>query len=93
MLKLSEKAHISDLELRVLRSFSSRIVPLSGLEVAEISEISYAVGIRDNDEVLRALYTLEGKSLVSPDPEGDFTSSNWKITELGKRALSLLENH
>ena len=59
--------------------------------VVEINEISARTGIRDNDEVLRALYTLEGKQLVSPFPKGDFTSSKWKITGVGERAIELLE--
>lgn len=93
MLKLSEKTHISELELTVLRCLSARLLSLAEVQAADISEIAYAVGIRDSDEVLRALYTLEGKSLVTPDPEGDFTSNNWRITDLGKRALYLLESN
>lgn len=56
---------------------------------AEINEIVSNTGIRDSDEVLRALYTLEGKSLVSPFPEGDFTSNQWQITTFGLKALRL----
>ena len=56
---------------------------------AEINEIVSNTGIRDSDEVLRALYTLEGKSLVCPFPEGDFTSNQWQITIFGLKALRL----
>lgn len=90
MLKLSEKTHISHLELDVLRCLCSR---KGGKDVspADISEISFTTGIKDNDEVLRALYTLEGKNLVEPEPRGDFTSNVWQITSIGIRALGLLE--
>ena len=91
MLKLSEKTHISEREVTVLRCLSSKQLSPADVNSAEVSEIAYAIGIRDNDEVLRALYTLEGKSLVSPEPEGDFTSNNWQITTLGQKALYLLE--
>ena len=57
----------------------------------EITEISCMTGIRDSDEILRALYTLEGKNLVSPEPKGDFTSNQWIITETGVRAVGMLE--
>lgn len=93
MLKLSEKAHISEREVTVLRCLGVKKQTPINVNSAEISEIAYAIGTRDNDEVLRALYTLEGKNLVSPEPEGDFTSNNWQITTLGQKALHLLENN
>ena len=99
--KLSEKSHISDSEVRVLKTLSSRKPscpvtasnpePLFSKALLEVGEISFASGLRDNDEVLRALYTLEGKNLVSPHPEGDFTSDVWQITDGGLQALSILE--
>lgn len=75
---------ISTNELAVLGCLSTINNPS-----AEITEIVSGTGIRDSDEVLRALYTLEGKSLVSPFPEGDFTSNQWKITNFGLKALRL----
>lgn len=59
----------------------------------DVSEISVSTGIRDNDEVLRALYTLEGKNLVCPEPAGDFTSHLWKITATGEKALQLMDHN
>ncbi len=91
MLKLSEKTHISQLELNVLKCLNTRKVGTKEVSPADISEISYTTGIKDNDEVLRALYTLEGKSLVSPEPRGDFTSNVWQITDVGLQALNLLD--
>ena len=36
------------------------------------------------DEVLRYLYILEGQKLVTPHPDGDFTSNEWKLTAYGE---------
>ena len=58
--------------------------------IAEVSELSQDTGIRDNDEILRALYTLEGKRMVSPEPDGDFTSNQWQITDTGRKALQFV---
>ena len=76
---------ISGREYQILR-FLSSTTESSTYEVGQITE---GCGIRDTDEIVRALYTLEGKSLVEPDPLGDFTSSHWRITQVGKRALGL----
>jgi len=57
----------------------------------EIGEISSETGIKSNEEVQRALYVLEGKALVTPEPAGDLTSNVWKITDGGIRALGMLE--
>ena len=76
------KNSISRIELDVLSSLNNNIA-------IEINEIVSTSGMRDSDEVLRALYTLEGKSLVSPFPEGDLTSNQWKITNNGVKALKL----
>ena len=59
----------------------------------DVSELATVTGVRDNDEVLRALYTLEGKSLARPHPEGDFTSTSWKITQTGIKALGLMKQN
>ncbi len=56
----------------------------------ELSEISERSGLKDEKEVLRYLYILEGQKLVSPQPEGDFTSKIWAITKDGVRALGLV---
>ena len=57
----------------------------------DLSEISSYTKLRDKDDVIRALYTLEGKSLVQPIPEGDFTSGQWQITEMGKKAFHIIK--
>lgn len=86
----TEKNSFSRHELVVLKCLSQRRVESKDRNTAEVSEISFNTGIRDNDEVLRALYTLEGKSLVQPEPRGDFTSHHWQITEVGVRALDFV---
>ena len=53
----------------------------------QIGEISERSAIRDEKEVLRFLYILEGQKLVSPVPPGDFTSKTWSITKDGAKAL------
>ena len=78
----------SDVEVSILKNLAPQNpIDLLTLEVAELVSKS---GIKDSDEVLRALYTLEGKSLVQPSPPGDFTSNNWQITDIGIRALDLM---
>ena len=79
------KNAISNRELEVLSS-------LNNDNAIEINEIVSNSTIKDSDEVLRALYTLEGKSLVAPFPEGDLTSNQWKITNNGAKALRLASN-
>jgi len=56
----------------------------------QLSEIAEGCGLKDEKEVLRYLYILEGQKLVSPQPEGDFTSKTWFITKDGVRALGLV---
>ena len=60
-------------------------------ENLEVSEISSGTSVRDTDDILRALYTLEGKHLVEPCPPGDFTSSFWKVTPIGERAVMMFK--
>ena len=54
------------------------------LQINEIAEIS---GLRDERETQRFLFILEGQKLVSPFPEGDFTSKVWQITNQGVQTL------
>lgn len=86
-----DRSLISRSELVVLRCLSDRCSSPREQGIAEIAEIAVTTGIRDSDEVLRALYTLEGKSLVQPQPKGDFTSNQWQITETGIKALQLIQ--
>ena len=86
----SRKNVISPKELAVLRCLRERATESKERDLTNVSEIASRSGIRDSDEVVRALYTLEGKSLVQPDPVGDFTSNFWKITPIGQKALEVL---
>jgi hypothetical protein len=80
---------ISPSELVILKYLGHSVTITRERRTTEITEISTTTGIRDNDEVLRALYTLEGKNLVEPEPRGDFTSNRWQITDVGLRALQV----
>jgi len=81
----------SGLEVTVLRSLhDAHSQPETHSTTVEVAELAATTGIKDNDEVLRALYTLEGKSLARPYPEGDFTSNAWRITQTGIKALGLM---
>ena len=87
----SGKLHFSKIEVSVMRCLVEKRTKAVGPALAELFEIGTAAGLKDQDEVLRALYTLEGKGLASPEPEGDFTSNKWKATEVGVRALEVVE--
>lgn len=84
-----KKPHISDSHLQqieVLRSMSG-----SGeSRQFEISEIAEMTGLKDEKEVQRVLYILEGQKLVAPFPAGDFTSKRWHITSDGLKALKVI---
>ena len=82
---------ISKSEYAVLNNLNQKYHYNKANPASDISQISIETGIRNNDEVLRALYTLEGKSLVSPEPKGSFTSNIWKITDIGLKAVELVE--
>ena len=49
--------------------------------------------IKDRDSVLRALYSLEGKHLVRPEPKKDLTSRLWVITDFGINTVELLSKN
>jgi len=85
------KRMISGLEAVVLKFMSTQLMTDNTRESLDVHEIAAGCETRDVEEILRALYTLEGKSLVEPNPPGDFTSSEWKITEIGKRAVPLID--
>lgn len=59
------------------------------LQINEIAEIS---GLRDEKETQRFLFILEGQKLVSPFPEGDFTSKVWQITNQGVQTLKQISS-
>jgi len=58
----------------------------------QIEEIAEAAGLNDEREIQRYLFILEGQKLVSPQPEGDFTSRTWQITPVGIRALRTIRS-
>lgn len=87
----SGKLHFSKIEVDVIRCLADKKLK-SGHNMTELIEITQSTMLRDQDEILRALYTLEGKALVSPEPEGDFTSTKWKITDAGMGTLEVIEN-
>ena len=76
------------------RRFLSQIIVLEALKEPSdkgthqysIDEIAHKIGKNEAD-VQRSLYILEGHKYVSPFPEGDFTSKLWKITDHGQEAL------
>jgi DNA-binding IclR family transcriptional regulator len=53
----------------------------------EITEIAQRSGLVDEKETQRFLFILEGQKLVTPFPEGDFTSKIWQITSQGVQTL------
>jgi hypothetical protein len=68
------------------------LAPVSAGTVAEprrldINEIAERSGLRDEKETQRFLFILEGQKLVTPFPEGDFTSKIWQITNQGVQTL------
>ena len=80
----------SEIEVTVLKNLAPHTVGPQDEFSLEVAELAGKSGVKDSDEVLRALYTLEGKSLVQPFPAGDFTSNNWQITDIGLKALDLM---
>lgn len=57
----------------------------------DINEIAEMSGLKDEKEVQRYLFILEGQKLVAPFPEGDFTSKTWHITKNGVKALKTIQ--
>ncbi|MCB0336768.1 MAG: hypothetical protein KDD62_10700 [Bdellovibrionales bacterium] len=55
-----------------------------------IHEIVEITG-KDEKEVQRSLYVLEGHKFVAPFPPGDFTSKTWSVTETGIKAAKMLK--
>jgi len=70
--------------LSALAPKAPAVVEPRRLQINEIAEIS---GLRDEKETQRFLFILEGQKLVSPFPEGDFTSKTWQITNQGVQTL------
>ena len=85
--KSLSRAHLGQIEvLKVLyqRNLEDSDGPLSVDQIVSCSKLT------DDKEVRRHLLILEGQKLVSPFPEGDFTSEMWKITNDGARAAKTI---
>ncbi len=74
-------------QIELLQLMSDYIAVATGPKQFEISEIASLASFDDEKEVQRYLLILEGQKLVSPYPQGDFTSSRWQITKQGIRAV------
>ena len=79
-------------QINVLRILSEDIVESEVPRQLEINEIAERAGMRDEREVQRYLFILEGQKLVAPHPEGDFTSKTWHITRRGIRAIRTISS-
>ncbi|MGI6681497.1 MAG: hypothetical protein ACOX3T_08495 [Bdellovibrionota bacterium] len=91
MQKKLTDSHIKQINL--LKAMSKDVVE-SGKESRkyEIEEINAICGLNDERETQRYLFILEGQKLVSPSPEGDFTSTTWYVTKRGLDAVKLVSN-
>jgi hypothetical protein len=74
-------------QIQVLRILSNHLAASLSPRPYNITEIAELTGLKDEKEVQRYLYILEGQKLVSPFPEGDFTSKSWQITKIGIQAV------
>lgn len=74
-------------QLQILNALAPKSVPLPEPRRLQINEIAELSGLRDEKETQRFLFILEGQKLVSPFPEGDFTSRIWQITNQGVQTL------
>lgn len=74
-------------QIRILRILSHPGIESRMFQLNEIVELS---GMRDEKEVQRYLYILEGQKLVSPHPAGDFTSKTWHVTREGLKAWRII---
>ncbi len=82
-------------QIHVLRAMSKDIVidkSTKKNKQYKIEEINLNSGLNDERETQRYLFILEGQKLVSPFPEGDFTSKTWYITKRGMEAIKLVSN-
>ena len=86
----TKKPIISDAfvhQINILKALSAQRNTSSEPRAVQIEEISELSGVCDDKEIQRYLFILEGQKLVSPQPEGDFTSKMWIITRDGLRVV------
>ena len=73
--------------LKAMTDGETPSVPPRHLQIEQIAQRS---GMRDEKEIQRYLYIMEGQKLVSPFPEGDFTSKTWYVTSHGMKTLKMI---
>ena len=87
------KSPISDSSLNqiaILRAMARDWTVPTEPRMYQIDEIAELSGVCDERETQRYLFILEGQKLVSPLPEGDFTSRSWALTAHGVKALKTI---
>lgn len=95
MTKANNKRNISENflnQMNVLKVLSGKPVPALDPRPFQINEIAELSGVKDEKEIQRYLFILEGQKLVTPQPEGDFTSKTWVITRDGLRVVKRASN-
>ena len=76
-------------QINVLKALSTSTTDADSNHL-QINEIAAKSGLKDEKEAQRYLFILEGQKLVTPLPEGDFTSRNWQITTHGMKAIKMI---
>lgn len=74
-------------QIEILQVMAEHISVAGQVRQFEINELCTLSTIKDEKEMTRYLLILEGQKLVSPYPEGNFTSSRWILTKEGARAI------
>lgn len=74
-------------QIQILNALAPHSTPTPEPRRLQITEIAQISGLVDEKETQRFLFILEGQKLVSPFPEGDFTSKVWQITNQGVQTL------
>lgn len=76
-------------QIEILQVMAEHITSQGQSRQFEINELCVLSTVKDEKDLTRYLLILEGQKLVSPYPEGDFTSSRWIITKEGMRAVRM----
>ena len=79
-------------QISVLKTLSNEQLINKNPRQFQINEIAELSGVKDEKEVQRYLFILEGQKLVAPYPAGDFTSRTWHITKRGIRAVRTINS-
>lgn len=77
-------------QIVILKAMSDGEAPSPSTRHLQIEQIAQRSGMKDEKEIQRYLYIMEGQKLVSPFPEGDFTSKTWYITSHGIKTLRMI---